>query len=47
MTLTTAGPGSEVRENSLREGPALTFPSASESLELLLLLESEELPGPC
>lgn len=29
------------------EGRPLTFPSASESLELLLLLESEELPEPC
>lgn len=44
MTLTAAGPGSEVREDTLGEGPSLTFPSASESLELLLLLESEELP---
>lgn len=32
----------------LGEERPLTFPSASESLELLLLLlESEELPGPC
>lgn len=43
LPLTTAG-------NMLGrdKGQPLTFPSASESLELLLLLlESEELPGPC
>lgn len=47
LTLTMARPGCEGRENMRGEERPLTFPSASESLELLLLLESEELPEPC
>lgn len=49
LTRAVAGPRSGVCENVHGEGQPLTFPSPSESLELLLLLllESEELPEPC